>query len=529
MSNKVGISLIWDGKESGQRVLITPRKLTRGDSFGSVEYKDNLIVEGDNLHVMVSLLPKYKGKVQLIYIDPPYNTGNKDFRYKDDWNDEGPGEWVGEDDGGRHTKWIKFMYPRLKMLRRFLTQDGVIFVSIDDREIYRLGLLMDEVFGPQNKIGIMVYHSKKGGGSGESNIVTEHEYILCYARKIDKCNFKKREMEEYELNLSDEKGPYRRGRELNKWGAGSRREDRKTMWFPIPGPDGVDVWPIRNDGTEGRWRWKKDNLLKAVNNGDVEFVKRDNSTYVAYEKIRTNDKRYIPYRSILTEFGTNADGTKALKEIMGSKVFDTPKPVELIKYLIQIAGIDDGIVMDVFAGSGTTGQATLQLNSEDGGNRRFILVENGNGKDNFCLTLTAERIKRVITGEWAKGKVSPIPGGFTFKRITSKVDAEAILQMQREEIIELILDTDDLEGVKELPTNKYLFGKARNGRGIALVWNGKNSGMTSKDLDFIYEEAYKSECQGTVRIYAKSTTVAPDGISFEFQKIPDKILQRLKY
>ena len=529
MMKKVGISLNWEGKETGQTVLIEPRQLSKGRRFGDASHHDNLIVEGDNLQVMVSLLPRYKGKVQVIYIDPPYNTGNKDFRYKDDWNDEGPGEWVGEDDGSRHTKWLKFMYPRLKMLRRFLTQDGVIFVSIDDRELFRLGLLMDEIFGAHNKIGILIYHSKKGGGGAESNIVTEHEYILCYARKIEKCNFKKREISSVELDQVDEEGrAYRRGRELNKWGAGSRREDRPSMWYPIPGPNGVNVYPIRNDGQEGRWRWKKEKLLSAVEKGDVEFVQRENGTYIAYEKIRTTDKRYIPYRSILSEFGTNANGTKELKDIMGNKAIDTPKPVDLIKYLVQIAGDDDCIVMDVFAGSGTTGHATLAANEEDNGTRRFILVENGNGDDNFCNTLTAERIKRVITGEWAKGKSSAVLGGFTYKKLTSKFDADAILQMQREELIELILNTDDLDGIQELPNHNYLFGKARNGRGIALVWNGRNSGMTSSDLDNIYEEAYACGCTGIVRVYARSTTVVPDSSSFEFQKIPDKILQRVR-
>jgi len=436
-AGKVRISLASEGKANGQHVYVEPRRLTDGEQYG-MNPADNLIIEGDNLQVMISLLPRYEGKVQIIYIDPPYNTGQRDFRYHDNWND----------DDGPHTKWLKFMSPRLKLLRRLLSADGVIFVSIDDRELFRLGLLMDELFGQQNKVGIFVWHSKRGGGSDGEHLVTEHEYILCYARNVACCKIKMREIEAQELDRVDEHGPYRRGRELNKWGAASSRWDREKMWFPIPGPGGVEVWPIRNDGSEGRWRWGARKLLSAVAAGDVEFEPRGDGTYIVYERIRTNEKRLVPYRSILTHVGTYAHGTKLLKEIMGGNPFKNPKPVDLVKYLIQLAGDDDCLVLDSFAGSGTTGHAVLAANHEDGGCRSFILIETGNGEDRFCTTLTVERMRRVIAGEWAvrersavQGKrrikvpIEPLAGGFTFKRLSTEPDPEALFCLQREDAL----------------------------------------------------------------------------------------------
>jgi len=179
------------------------------------------------------------------------------------------------------------------------------------------------------------------------------------------------------LDKEDDKGLYRRGRELNKWGANSRREDRPTMYFPISGPNGEGVYPIRNDGAQGRWRWGKSKMHALVAKGDIEFVKRENGTYIVYEKIRSTDPRSKPYRTWLEGVGTTADGSKEVRDLFdGRKVFDFAKPVKLLKQIVRMGTSGNGdIVMDFFAGSGTTAQAVLELNREDGGERQFICVQ----------------------------------------------------------------------------------------------------------------------------------------------------------
>lgn len=345
----------------------------------------NLYIEGDNLEVLKLLQKSYFRKVKMIYIDPPYNTGN-DFVYEDDFKDplarykevtQQTTKSNPETMGRYHTNWLNMMYPRLRLAANLLRDDGVIFISIDDNEAANLRKVCDEVFGEENFVGMFTWQSKKGGGNDNNTVVRDQEYILCYGKSIVSGGFFNRILIEAEpLDCEDVQGKYRRGRELNKWGANSRREDRPTMFFPIPGPNGEDVYPIRNDGTEGCWRWGKENMLSAVKNGDVEFSLRDDGTYIVYEKIRTTEPRLKPYRTMLENVGTTADGSKLIKAIFDElKVFDFPKPIDLIKKVLEMGCSDDDIILDFFSGSATTAHAVMQLNAEDGGNRRFIMVQ----------------------------------------------------------------------------------------------------------------------------------------------------------
>lgn len=218
------------------------------------------------------------------------------------------------------------------------------------------------------------------------------------------------EKDERELNLEDDKGKYFKGRELNKWGAGSRREDAPGMWFPIDGPNGEDVYPIRNDGSEGRWRLGKEKMRKRVADGDVIFEKRNNGTYIVYEKVRETKSGVKQLTTLFLEKYINAKGTEELKKIFSTSraVFDYAKPTELIKDLIILANAnDDSIVLDFFVGSGTTGQAVLQLNKEDGGQRKFILVTNNEvtslNPNGIANDVTSKRLKRVMTGKCYDG------------------------------------------------------------------------------------------------------------------------------
>ncbi len=351
-------------------------------NFGTTQ---NLYIEGDNLEVLKLLQTAYYRKVKMIYIDPPYNTGN-DFVYEDDFADpmarykevtQQTTKSNPETMGRYHTNWLNMMYPRLRLAANLLRDDGVIFISIDDNEVTNLRKVCDEVFGEENFIGMFTWQSKKGGGSDNNTVVRDQEYIICYGKSVVSGGFFNRILIEAEpLDREDEQGKYRRGRELNKWGSNSRREDRPTMFFPIPGPNGEDVYPIRNDGIEGRWRWGKENMLAAVKNGDVEFSPRNDGTYIVYEKIRTTEPRLKPYRTMLENVGSTADGSKLIKTIFDElKVFDFPKPIDLIEKVLEMGCSDNDIILDFFSGSATTAHAVMQLNAEDGGNRRFICVQ----------------------------------------------------------------------------------------------------------------------------------------------------------
>ena len=394
--------LNWHGKRQARQLALTPSAGTlRPCPEESVDWDttQNLMIEGDNLEVLKLLQKSYAGKVKLIYIDPPYNTG-KDFVYPDNFQDNIKNylELTGQTgEGGKklssnteasgrfHTDWLNMMYPRLKLARNMLRDDGVLFVSIDEREVANLRAVLDEIFGAENGVCEFVWQAKKGGGSDNRGVVSEHEYVLCYCWNIDAEPLGQLTIDAEPLDQTDANGPYRRGRELNKWGANSLRKDRPTMFFPIPGLNGVDVFPIRNDGKEGCWRWGKKKILQAVADGNVEFVARENETYIAYEKIRSSDARRKPFRTLLTDSGQTADGTKVIKDLFdGERVFDFSKPLDLVSALLTIGmplSDDDDIdaaplVMDFFAGSGTSGHSAILRSAADGDSScRFVLVQ----------------------------------------------------------------------------------------------------------------------------------------------------------
>lgn len=392
---------------------------------------DNLIIHGDNLLALKALLPTYSGRIKCIYIDPPYNTGKEKWVYNDNVNSPIIKEWIGKvvgkegEDLVRHDKWLCMMMPRLKLLRELLKPDGMVFISIDDHEFAHLRTLMDEIFGSENFVATFVRQVIKGGTGPSDEIRKTHDYVLAYAKNKQLSDLYGMEIDALELDLEDEKGAYRKGRELNKWGAGSKREDSPTMWFPIPGPNKEDVYPIRNDGSEGRWRWGKKKILNAVKNGDVIFEPRGDGTYIVYEKIRDDNPRRKAFSTLEL---TNAQGTEELKAIFnGKSPFDYPKPPSLIKFLISLCANEDGdIILDSFAGSGTTGQAVLESIHDDGVERNFILIE----MEDYADSITAERIRRISKGVPNAKKVSikkGLGGSFTFFELGDALALENLL------------------------------------------------------------------------------------------------------
>lgn len=357
---------------------------------------ENLYIEGDNLDVLKLLRETYLGKVKMIYIDPPYNTNNDSFVYNDCYSmdeeeflkaggyyDENGNRVVdikvnNESNGRFHTDWLNMIYPRLKVARDLLTDDGVIFISIDDNEQANLKKICDEIFGERNFVTDITREAIKGG-SVSKYIRNVNDYVLVYAKNINELVFEGIEVEGLELKFEDEKGKYAKGRELNKWGVGARREDSPGMWFSVPGPNGEEVFPIRNDGSEGRWRLSRENMLKLINNNDVLYEKRQNGTYIIYEKIRNDSARQKQFTNLFINQYTNSKGSEELKNLFGTSIaiFDFAKPVELIKsFLIMNCNSNkDSVILDFFSGSATTAHAVMQLNAEDGGKRKFIMVQ----------------------------------------------------------------------------------------------------------------------------------------------------------
>jgi len=389
----------------------------------------NLIIHGDNLKALKALLPTYAGRVKCIYIDPPYNTGNEHWKYNDNVNSPMIQSWLGQevkiDDLSRHDKWLCMMMPRLKLLRELLSDDGVIFISIDDNEVHHLRALMNEIFFEDNFVASLIRQAIKGGTGPSDEVRKTHDYVLVYAKNKEESELSGLEVDSLPLDQVDNVGAYRKGRELNKWGAGSRREDSPTMWFPITGPQGEDVYPIRNDGSEGRWRWGKKRMLKAVENENVIFEARTDGTCIVYEKIREDSVRRKAHSTLEL---TNASGTETLKALFGGKSpFPYPKPVSLVEFLIDLVASEDGaIVLDSFAGSGTTAHAVLAKAKEDENSRRFILIE----CEDYADMITAERVRRVIKGlphakdpELKKG----LGGGFSYFTLGNAIDANAVL------------------------------------------------------------------------------------------------------
>ena len=386
-------------------------------SQGSPRGSGNLIIHGDNLHALKALLPRFAGRVKCVYIDPPYNTGNQGWIYNDnvngplvrDWLKHGP---IDAEDLERHDKWLCMMLPRLQLLRELLSDSGVIFISIDAIEHHHLRMLMDEVFGESNFIADITVVSNLAGSSDQFGIAGAHEYCLVYAKDRRSVVLGRFPVEEEALAEwhQDEKGYYKP--ELLRRGSLTYS---KSLDYPIfvddagrikvtdrdeapeSGGPFIAVYPDMNNGN-GIWRWSKRRIRENPN--DVFSQRRKDGTIAIYSKQRpllgdmpTEKPKSVFYK---TEYSSRAGGlslSQVLPEV--GRGFPYPKAVALIADLVRVGapGPDD-IILDSFAGSGTTAHAVLVLNREDGGNRKFILVE----CEDYADTITAERVRRVIKG-----------------------------------------------------------------------------------------------------------------------------------
>ncbi|MCP4161492.1 MAG: site-specific DNA-methyltransferase, partial [Deltaproteobacteria bacterium] len=423
-------TLNWIGKDKvvnhhqdvPYKILEPQYTFTNGKESKEVT-SQNKIIHGDNLEALKSLLPEYEGKIKCIYIDPPYNTGNEGWIYNDNLNHKRINKWIGEvvgkegEDLSRHDKWLCMMYPRIKLLKKLLAKDGFIFMSLDDNEVENGLMLFNEIFGRKNKLALAPWLAEPSGGKEKTRLRNGHEYVLIY-HNGDSSALTKEERSSGKLNLKDSFGSYRKGRELRKWGGTSLRSDRPGQWFPVITPYGESVLPYRNDGKEGHWRWGENQKMKPILDkpelahwekckyDDGVIVNGETERWVPFEKIR-DQKRMVGWATWLDSVGYNSDGTASLKAIFGEKIFDTPKPVSLIEWLISLHDDANAIILDSYAGSGTTAHAVLNLNKQDGGSRKFILVE----MEDYANDITAERVKRVIKGYGKDKKAIEGTGG----------------------------------------------------------------------------------------------------------------------
>ncbi|MCC7085200.1 MAG: site-specific DNA-methyltransferase [Pirellulales bacterium] len=411
-------TLDWIGKAAvvhhhrkvGYHLLRCDRELSAGDADAG-----NLLVQGDNLLALKALLPYYAGKVKCIYIDPPYNTGNENWVYNDNVNSPEIRQWIkatvgkeGED-LSRHDKWLCMMYPRLALLRDFLTEDGAIFVSIDDTEAHRLRMLMDEIFGAGKWICTLIWKRRQTPDSRNLNGVSvDHEYVLCYGRtSAVRFRGQEKDLTKYTNPDNDPNGPWMSD---NLTGLANATE-RPNLHYEIVNPsDGRHYPPHPSRG----WIYGRDRMADLIAQGRILWPKSATG--------RPRLKRYATdMRSEFTGFSTmlaadaNVVGTKELAEVLGPKVFPFPKPRDLMRTVIQQTTSGNDIVMDSFTGSGTTAHAVLAQNKADGGNRRFITVEMD---ETICRDVTAQRIRKAIEGYGEGDKATPgLGGGFRFCKL----------------------------------------------------------------------------------------------------------------
>jgi adenine-specific DNA-methyltransferase len=594
-------------------------------SFGKLNKditKSNLVIEGDNAPVMKSLCAgvyKIRSKVDLMLWDPPYNTGNNDFIYEDNfyltkkdqnlWKNTQPKKtilhiepnkkglkvkvtqhdnmWIKETDASRHSKWLSFMEVRLQLAKKLLKESGIIAVHISYHELFRLGLLMDEVFGENNRLGIVnweCYYSPKN--DKKNAIPSTTDYVLVYAKdkkfafrgvipRTEKMNARyhspdgdKNPWKSTPLLATSGNDSYRYGiqnpftkkihypknaywrrskknikKMLEQWGVKYKEDQRGNLVtygkYSLKELEKklLKPWPILNFGKSGHGVPRLKSYLKDV-------VKRNKGrnigTYWSSDEIL--DEKWKSDEHINLSFphkvsGHNDAAKKLIKSILGANCpFNTPKPLKLTERLIEMFCPKDGLVVDAFGGSATTAHAVLNLNLKDA-NRKFILIERGSKQNGFADTITAERIRRVINGKWAKPKqeTTPTGGNFTYIKAGKPISGSYILESKRDDLIDIILTSHEKSTTLNNKNKKlkYVIGKDTENKAIALIWNPTKKGkicrnLTMQNYKTILNEVKLLKLKKPIFIYA-AVNAGPNGSpGYNFKQIPDEILAALE-
>lgn len=488
---------------------------------------NHILIEGDNLEALAILAYTHEGKIDVIYIDPPYNTGNKDFIYND--------SYVDKEDSYRHSKWLSFMSRRLKIAKKLLSDRGVIFISIDDNEQAQLKLLCDEIFGADRFITNLIWQ-KKTGAADANGIAIITEYILVYC--LDPQNAKN--IFSYNKNAFDIKR-YRYTDEFEKIRGPFYYDslDRGSIQYSdglnygIEAPDGSMIFPngrlsFVNDGWT--WKWSKEKVEWGIKNKFIEIVptnKKKNGWAVKYKIYLNVDnegnaiEKSVPYKNLISGI-LNADAANDIKTIFNSKAFSYAKPIELIKLFINLIANKKGIILDFFAGSGTTLHATMQLNAEDGGHRQCILVTNN--ENNICEEVTYERNKRVIQG-YTNAKGEEVAGltknNLRYYR-TGFVGRNRSMQNMRKLVN---LATDMLCIKEDLYTEQNTFGGQKTYKGIFRYFDdGKKQMLViyrEEAIDELVDIIYDMDIPQPIKVYVFSPSEDPWEGSFD--DVSDKV------
>lgn len=482
---------------------------------------NHIMIEGDNLEALATLAYTHEGKIDIIYIDPPYNTGNKDFRYND--------IYVDKEDSYRHSKWLSFMSRRLKIAKKLLSDRGIIFISIDDNEQAQLKLLCDEVFGNKNFVADLIWSNQEGGGSSDSKLFRiKHEHIIVFSKDISQLDIKGVDItNEDRYKEEDEYSKVRGKYYLQKLGMGSIQYS-ESLNYPIIAPDGSEIYPSdNNNGKKACWRWSKEKLNWGIENGFI-VIKKSKNIWTVYTKqyLNCDNNGEIIIRTqrplgIIDKF-SSTQAAKFLESIGLSKLFNYSKPTDLIKYLIDRFVDFNPIILDFFAGSGTTLHATMQLNAEDGGHRQCILVTNN--ENNICEEVTYKRNRRVIQG-YTNAKGEEVAGltknNLRYYR-TGFVGRSRSMQNMRK----LVNLATDMLCIKEnLYTEQNTFGGQNTYKGIFRYFDdGKKQMLViyrEEAIDELVDIIYDMDISQPIKVYVFSPSEDPWEGSFD--DVSDKV------
>ncbi|EBG5223052.1 TPA: site-specific DNA-methyltransferase [Salmonella enterica] len=399
MSTKQKLELNWIGKHKRPRleprILLEDNELSYGDADN-----ENLLIHGDNLLALKALEQKYTGKIKCVFIDPPYNTGSAFTHY---------------DDGLEHSLWLCLIRDRLELLRTLLSDDGSIWITIDDHEVHYLKCLCDEIFGRNNFISNVIWEKSDSPRMDAAFFSSRHDHLLVYAKDQSKFKVKRQPLSLNDLPSHYDKvdpngNPYYL-KPLRAMGQADKREDRPTMYFPLVAPDGTEIYPKRQDGTDGRWRWGVQKIEQEK--WRIDWSNGRNG-WTPYFRVYADSSSGRPPETIWfhSEVGSNRTSKAEIKKVIPAiSAFDTPKPEALIKKILEIATDDNDLVLDSFAGSGTTGAVAQKMV------RRWIMIELGD----HCRTHIVPRLKKVIDGEDQGGITKSVNwqggGGFHYLRL----------------------------------------------------------------------------------------------------------------
>jgi len=506
----------------------------------------NMIIHGDNLDALKALLPKYEGKIKCIYIDPPYNTGNENWVYNDNVNDPKIKKWLGEvvgregEDLSRHDKWLCMMYPRLRLLQRLLAENGVIFISIDKNEVYHLKLICDEIFSSGNFITEIACVNKPSGRSDDKYIATAHESILIYRKSnlLILGGFEPDENITNRYTKTDEGGNLYREEDLRKRGSQDERKDRPNMFYPffysvdtndlIIGNDGektpegyIRIEPMKSKNVQGRWRWGRDTALNQKTYLHPRLMPNKNQ-WSMFEWEYLKERSSVKPTTLWDFKDVNSErGSETFIKFLGfnKSDFENPKPIGTIERIIHIATSPGDIILDSFAGSGTTAHAVLNVNKTDRGSRKFILVE----MMDYAETTTAERVRRVIGGY---ADVEGTEGSFSFYelgepilvlgKLNEKIDERKIREYVFYSETKIPITSDSIEN------SKHFLGKHND---VAYFFYYEKLNATTLDYGFL--STIKIEAEHYV-IYADVNVLSNEemkDLNITFKKIPRDIIR----